>query len=443
MSKAAKDAISGTAKVEDGAGPAPTAPPGDQYEYYEEPEAGGLADTGTIGDRPLPEVPPPARPGQSRPHVLRGAETEGRGPNAQIPSHEARRAQDNLDSFILRNLPTFKGEYNGTAITDWVQKVDLLLRITGTKSDSIVALLPLRVDTQVVNFLEGLRGRLNPSQYDWERVKPALLQQYGGVVDPTKHVSRLHSARMERETPVRQFAQEVERLARLAYPELTSDLGTPEQRDVQKGILNRITFEQLVSGLPPMLSRPVVERQIENFDEAVDLAAHLEEVNARYFKKSTINAFFNTQDQPGSGETSGNRQEVSRSGEDTGPTNAAFRDNTPRRPPMTRRQEPVRAGGPAGSGRQQEQGPRRNTEGPWNRSRAPVVPERSTGTQRCYRCGETGHFIRECHLCYICGERHPTEACRNIVCACCKQAGHSANRCSKNSTRHPIRRPTS
>ena len=99
---------------------------------------------------------------------------------------------------------------------------------------------------------------------------------------------------MGRDTPVRKFALEIDRLARLAYPELVRDQGTREQRSTQQGILNRITLEQFISGLPPLLSRPLVERQIEDFNEAVRVAAHLEEVNARYFRKSTINACFDT-----------------------------------------------------------------------------------------------------------------------------------------------------
>ncbi|KAF0305230.1 hypothetical protein FJT64_023105 [Amphibalanus amphitrite] len=82
---------------------------------------------------------------------------------------------------------------------------------------------------------------------------------------------------MGRDTPVRKFAYEIERLTRLAYPELASDVGSPEQRDTQKNILNRIALEQFISGLPPMLSRPVVERQISDFEEAVRVAAHMEE----------------------------------------------------------------------------------------------------------------------------------------------------------------------
>ena len=121
-------------------------------------------------------------------------------------------------------------------------------------------------------------------------MKKALLTPYGGVPDPAKQVNRLHTVKMGRETPVREFAHEVERLARLAYPELTSDLGGEEQRDVQRSLFNRISLEQFVSGIPPLRSRAIVERKVEDFQEAVEMAAHLEEVNARFMKKTTINA---------------------------------------------------------------------------------------------------------------------------------------------------------
>ena len=102
-------------------------------------------------------------------------------------------------------------------------------------------------------------------------MKKALLTPYGGVPDPAKQVNRLHTVKMGRETPVREFAHEVERLARLAYPELTSDLGGEEQRDVQRSLFNRISLEQFVSGIPPLLSRAIVERKVEDFQEAVEI----------------------------------------------------------------------------------------------------------------------------------------------------------------------------
>ena len=264
--------------------------------------------------------------------------------------------------------------------------------------------------------MEGLRDRLDPADYTWAKIKPALLRQYGGIVDKNQHVNKLHSARMGRETPVRKFAQEVERLARLAYPELASDgkVGTSEQRAIQKGILNRITLEQFVSGLPPMLSRPVAERQIEDFDKAVDFAAHLEEINSRYFKKSTINAFFSS--------------EADNSNSASAPTDAATQGTTPQRQ-TDRQRKPNRARGPSV---------------PRGGHAAVGRNNRVDGIQ-CYRCGEMGHRQYDCSRtrCYICGDGHPAAACTNIVCARCKQPGHPANRCSKNSGGHPPHTTTS
>ena len=194
------------------------------------------------------------------------------------------------ESLILRQLPTFPGAYDVEAVREWTKRVELLRKIMGVSDTEIIRLLPLRMSSRAADFLQGFVANKEPDEIKWDAVKKAILTQYGVITDPTKQVSQLHSARMGRDTLVREYAHEVERLSRLAYPELTSDKGTKDQEAVQKSLFNRIVLEQFVSGLPPILSRAIVEKKITDSQEAVEMAAHLEEVNARFLKKSTINA---------------------------------------------------------------------------------------------------------------------------------------------------------
>ena len=151
MGKTAKDPVPGAvAKAEDVPDPStvPSAPPGSggEYEYYEETAeyVGDRNSSGTMTQRPLPAVPVSGAPGQSRTQTLGGAETEAQGNNA-LSRPTTGHTSGQHDAFILRNLPNFKGEYNGTAITDWVQKVDLLIRLTKILDASLLTLLLLRV----------------------------------------------------------------------------------------------------------------------------------------------------------------------------------------------------------------------------------------------------------------------------------------------------------
>ena len=428
MGNPSKDSAGKGTKAEELATP-PSAPMamGPDEDYYDLPTDPGHSPA--VGADLRPVNPQTASQGQSQACDLDGV-TVGRR-NAQI---EPGRTQGQYDAFILRNLHMFKGEYNGTAITDWVQKVDLLIRLTKVPDEALLPLLCLRVDTQVINYMESLRQRLGTTDYSWVNVKQALLKQFGGVVDPTKQVNDLHSARMGRDTPVRKFAQEVEKRARLAYPELISDVGTPEQKEVQKNILNRITLEQFVSGLPPLLSRPVVEKQITNFNEAVDHAAHLEEINARYFKKTTVNAFFDQDDR---------RPQAAEPSPPSRPQESAPRySRTPSWPRQHQGQQP-RGQQPRGSRPFENQSHLRQSD---NRPSGSDHPTNQSGTRdrRCYKCGMYGHLKFQCVRCFICGDQdHATNKCTNIVCANCKQPGHPANTCSKNSKGHPTSPVTS
>ena len=263
------------------------------YIYQAESEA-GVQRTLTGTQRPLPSLPsaPPALSGQSRTPADSGHANEAT--HAMRGLHIGGLSRDKgIESFVLRQLPMFAGTYNGDLVREWIGKIEILKKIIGIPDEDLIRLLPLRMSTRAADYLQGYVATLPREQITWDVIKNALLTQYGGKPDPTKLVNQLHSTRMGRDTPVREYAHEVERLARLAYPELTSDVegSTP----VQRSLLNRISLEQFVSGLPPLLSRAIVEKKIDDFQEAVQMAAHLEEVNARFMKRTTINALHNAE----------------------------------------------------------------------------------------------------------------------------------------------------
>ena len=61
-------------------------------------------------------------------------------------------------------------------------------------------------------------------------------------------------------------------------------------------MLKRIALEQFIACLPPLLSRPILENRVTEFEKAVDLAAHHEQINAHYMRKTTIHAMHYEQD---------------------------------------------------------------------------------------------------------------------------------------------------
>ena len=57
-------------------------------------------------------------------------------------------------SHFLRNLGFFKGDYNGEAITEWTERIDVLKEILNVSDDTILAVLPLRMAARAVEFLK-------------------------------------------------------------------------------------------------------------------------------------------------------------------------------------------------------------------------------------------------------------------------------------------------
>ena len=391
-----------------------TAPPG-EYTYYETPGTGAadqdMTETALATSRPLPAVP-----GQSCAREAAATDMVTDGMQA-LQLGQSRNSH--FESFFLKQLGNFKGDYNGDAITEWVERVDLLKDILKPTDQEIIRLLPLRMSARASEFVRAFLRTRGGAEHTWANLKKAMLTQFGGKVEPTQLVNQLQQARMERNTPVRDFALQVGRLARLAYPELSSDTGTPEQQELQRSLFNRIAIEQFTAGLPPLLSRPIFENRVTDFQQAVDMAAHHEEINARFMRRSTIHAIH----------------------EETAPVPVYSVAPYPQGdsyhgPPYQLGNQapnyfmaPINQAGEVSSGGT-DPSPR-NTKGRWNGRKGPYG--RANRSVVCHRCHQPGHYKRECMNCTICGEwGHKMVDCRNIVCAACKGTGHPANKCPKN-----------
>ena len=396
--------------------PSASAPPPGDY-YYETTGANTTAQS-TLTNRPLPPVP-----GQSDARGMAELDHLADGMRA-LQLGETRGAQ--IESFFLRQLSYFKGEYNGETITEWVERVELLKDLLKATDAEIIRILPLKMSSRAVEFLRGFLASRDRAEHTWTNLRRALLTQFGGKVDPTQLVSQLQQARMGRNTPVREFALQIGRLARLAYPELSSDTGTPEQAEVQKTLFNRIALEQFTAGLPPLLSRPIFERRITDFQEAVDLAAHHEDINTRFMRRSTIHAIheemppYPQQGYPMTGY----------------PYHAG--PDPYLQPPQYMAPVHLSSTGNSGGPEPDFRSPQRQG----HRGQRPYPRTNRSASVVCHRCKKRGHYQRECERCAICGEwGHAMADCTNIVCAACKGMGHPANHCSKNSQSRGQPRP--
>ena len=131
---------------------------------YEMTEAGSYT-AGIAANRPLPVVPPTniaAEIGQSR--ALRRAVDGFESDLRQAPNPAGfGESRTHYDSFILRNLSVFKGDYNENSISGWIYKIDLLRGITNVGDGELLRLLPLRLETRAIHFLQTLLDRLRPA----------------------------------------------------------------------------------------------------------------------------------------------------------------------------------------------------------------------------------------------------------------------------------------
>ena len=383
---------------------APATSGGDPYYTTAETDS-GADDAILTMDVPQPKKPEPAgASGQS--HVSKSSEVETVTDGLRVLQLGDIRGASNIESFFLRQLGTFKGEYNAEAISEWVSKVDLLKDILKASDAEIIRLLPLRLSTRALDFVRTFQSTKAQSDQTWKNLKDALLTQFGGKVELAQQISRLQQARMAPNTHVRDFGLLVSHLVRTAYPELLNPAESAAHQKLQIEMFNKIALQQFIAGIPHLLSRPILENRVEDFQKGVEIAAHHEEINSRFLKSATIHAMHELVP--------------------TAPLEASAASG-----------DPGSGSGGTSSGYRGPQGRPHRRTGPYNRRR-PI---------ECFRCHKTGHIKRECpelFNCQICGERgHVMAQCTNIVCASCKESGHPANFCPKNAqSRAPTRRNT-
>ena len=68
------------------------------------------------------------------------------------------------EAFMLRHLHQFKGDYDGDAISEWLEKVDMLKDLCGLGDQETIRVLPLRMTTRVADYLRGLLNSLERSR---------------------------------------------------------------------------------------------------------------------------------------------------------------------------------------------------------------------------------------------------------------------------------------
>ena len=143
----------------------PSAPLLEGEYTYNEPGESTYPGQSTINTSASTMRPLPALPGQSRAQeadmVTDGLRALQLG-DSRVP---------HIESFFLRQLGTFKGEYNGEAITEWVERVDLLKNILGAPDAEIIRVLPLRMSSRATEFLRSFMAARDSAEHTWANLR--------------------------------------------------------------------------------------------------------------------------------------------------------------------------------------------------------------------------------------------------------------------------------
>jgi hypothetical protein len=153
------------------------------------------------------------------------------------------------------NIPNFTGETLWSAsFEDWLEKFDLLSRALGWSLKQKLYLLPAHLEGYA---LEIYRSQPPGIQADYTDLVSAMKLKLQLPHNERYKAVALSQRRLKKDEPIGQFATDLRRLARAAYPTMDAN-----NRDL-------ITLETFIRGLPRELKKSLLDKEPENLDDAV------------------------------------------------------------------------------------------------------------------------------------------------------------------------------
>ena len=241
----------------------------------------------------------------------------------------------------------------------------------------------------------------DPASVSYIQVKQALLRRFGPTQLVEVHEQALAQLRLQKGQNIRELAQEVQRLVKQAYPDI---LGPPRERLAVKHLINAVHDKDTVFYMREKNPRDVTEAC--TLYERYSALSSEETGNRRNNVKGVSDARPESQAKAQADMAALQRQvteAIERMSTATNSqlqklTDAMTKLSTPAPPGRT---EPSPSSQPRPADvRPQPQLPRRpcprcGQPGHWARD-CPVAPRQPSLTDACFRCGQPGHRQREC-----------------------------------------------